>query len=184
MHFGATQFFIGGDFAGGGFQQRRAGQEHLGALADHYHVVRQAWLIGATGGGVAVYHGDLRNAGSGQPCLVGKSAGAVHEHFCRIVQIGAAGFHQAHHRQLVFHGDALQAQGFMQARGRNGAALDGGIGGSNQATNAGHIADAGNGAAAGFGTVLVIVHLVTGQVHQAQEWRTGVQQAGDTLMGQ
>ena len=72
----------------------------------------------------------------------------------------------------------------MQAGGGDGAALDGGIGGGHQTTDTGHIADAGNGAAAGFGAVLVVVHLVTGQVHQAQERRAGVQQPGDTLVGQ
>ena len=31
MHLGAAEFFVGRDLAGRGAQQRRAGEEHLGA---------------------------------------------------------------------------------------------------------------------------------------------------------
>ena len=167
MHLCATQFFVGGNFPGGGLQQGRAGQEHLGPFANHYHVIRQARLIGATSGSVAVHHGNLWNACGGQACLVGKGAGAIHEHFCGVVQVGPARFHQADHRQFVFQRNALQAQSLVQAGGGNGAALDGRVGGGDQATNTGHIANAGNGTASGFGAVLVVVHLVAGQIHQA-----------------
>ncbi len=168
MHFRAAQLLVGGDFPGGRLQQRRAGQEHLGAVAHQHYIVREPGLVGAAGGGVAVHHGDLRDAGGGQACLVGEGAGALHEHVGGVVEVGAAGFHQAHHGQPVLLGDALQAQGFMQPGGRYRAALDGGVGGGDQAAHAAHIADAGDGAAAGFGAVLVVVHFVAGQVHQAQ----------------
>jgi hypothetical protein len=50
MHLGAAQLFVGGDFAGGGLEQRRAGQEGLGAAAHHDHVVGHARQVGAAGG--------------------------------------------------------------------------------------------------------------------------------------
>ena len=169
VHFRAAEVFVGGDLAGGRFQQWRPGEKHLGAVADHDNVIGEARLIGAAGGRVAVHHGDLRDAGGGQTCLVGEGPRALDEHLGGVVQIGATGFHQTHHRQLVLQGDALQTQRFVQSGRGDGATLDGRVGRRDQAAHSGHIADTGDAAAAGFGAVLVVVHAIAGQVHQAEE---------------
>ncbi len=49
VHVGAAEFLLGGDLAGGGLQQRRAGEERAGAVAHHDHVVGQARHVGAAG---------------------------------------------------------------------------------------------------------------------------------------
>src|SRR5690606_10377616 len=154
VHFGAAQLFVGGDLAGGGLQQRRAGQEHLGLAAHHHHVVGQAGLIGAAGGGGAVHHGHLGNAHGRDACLVGEAARAFHEDVGGVVQVGAAGLGQGDDGQLVLHGDLLHAQRLLQAGGGDGAALDGAVVGQHQAAHALHVADAGDDAAAGLGAVL------------------------------
>ena len=51
VHVGTAQILVIGDFAGGGFEQRRARQEHLGPLAHHDHVIRQPRHVGPAGGG-------------------------------------------------------------------------------------------------------------------------------------
>src|SRR5690606_31514939 len=151
-----AQFFVGGDFTGGGFQQRRAGEEHLGLAAHHDYVVGQTRLVGTAGGGGAVYHGHLGNAHGRDARLVGEAACAFHEDVGGVVQVGTAGFGQGHDRQLVLHGHLLHAQGFFQAGRGNGAALDGAVVGQYQATHAFDVADAGDDAAAGLGAVLVV----------------------------
>ena len=107
MHLGAAQFLIGGHFAGGRLQQRRACEKHLGLVAYSHNVIRQAGLVGAPGGGVAVHHGHLGDAGGGQAGLVGEAPGAEYEDIGGVVEIGAAALGQGHHRQLVLHGDLL-----------------------------------------------------------------------------
>ena len=62
VHLGATQFFIAGDFARRGLEQRGPGEEQLGLAAHHHHVIRQPRLIGTAGRGRAVHHGDLWQA--------------------------------------------------------------------------------------------------------------------------
>src|SRR5690606_31051895 len=94
VHFGAAQFFIGGDFAGRSLEQGRAGEEHRGLAAHHYHIVGQARLVGSAGGAGTVHHGDLRNAHGGDACLVGKAACAFDEDIGGVVEVGAAGLGQ------------------------------------------------------------------------------------------
>lgn len=117
MHLGAAQFFICRHFAGGGLEQRWAGQKQLGLAAHHHHVIRKSRLIGTASGGRAVDYGDLWQAHGRHPRLVGKAACAFDENLCCVIQVGAAAFGQGHHRQFVLHGDLLQAQGFFRPDG-------------------------------------------------------------------
>ena len=79
VHLGAAQLLVGGDLAGRGLQQRRAGQEDLGLVAHHDDVVGEAGQIGAARGRRAVHDGDLRDAARRHARLVGEAAAARHE---------------------------------------------------------------------------------------------------------
>ena len=50
VHFRAAKFLLGGDLAGGGLEQRRAGQEGAPVALDRDHVVAEAGHVGATCG--------------------------------------------------------------------------------------------------------------------------------------
>ena len=76
VHVGAAERLVVGDLAGGGLEQRRAGEEGAAAAADHDHVVGQAGHVGAAGGRRAVHDADHRQAG-------GREAGEVVEERCR-----------------------------------------------------------------------------------------------------
>ena len=184
VHLRTPQFFIGGDFASGGLEQRWPGEEQLGLAAHHHHVIRQARLIRTTGRGRAVHHGDLRQAHGGHACLVGKAARAFDENLGGVVEVGAAAFGEGHHRQFVLHGDLLQAQGFLQPGRGNGAAFDRAVVGHHQHAHAADIADTSDQPATGGATVLVVVEFVAGQTGQLQERRAGVQQQVEALTGQ
>ena len=184
VHLGAAQLFVGGDLAGRGLEQGRAGEEHLGLAAHHHHVVGQARLVGTAGGGGTMHHGDLRQAHGRHARLVGEAARAFDEDVSGVVEVGATALGQGDHRQFVLHGDLLQAQGFLQSGGRDGATLDRAVVGDHQAAHAGHVADAGDDAAAGLGTVLVVVQPVAGQRGQLEERRTWVEQQVDALARQ
>ena len=150
-------------------------------LAHHDHIIRQARLVGAACGGVAVNHGDLGNAGGRHPRLVGKAPGAQHENVGRIIQIGAAAFGHGYHGKLVLHGDLLQPQRLVQTGRGNGAAFDGAVAGNDEAANATDIANTGDDPAAGHAAVLVVVHLVAGQGAEFQERRATIQQTVNTV---
>ena len=181
VHLRAAQLLVGGDLAGRGLQQRRAGQEHLGLVAHHDDVVGEARQVGAARGRRAVHHGDLRDAARRHARLVGEAAAARHEDLGLVEQVGAARFDQVHDRQLVLHHDLLDALALALAGRRHGAALDGGVGGRHDAAHALDIADARDRAAAGARAVLVVVHAVAGERHQLEERRAAVEQQGDAL---
>ena len=184
VHLGAAQLLIGGDFAGGSFQQGRAGKEHLGLATHHHHVIRQPWLIGPASGAGAVHHGDLRQPHGRHARLVGKAACAFDEDIGGVVEVGAAAFGQRHHRQFVLEGDLLQAQGFLQTGGGDGAALDCAVAGGDQAAHPGDITDTGNNPATGLGAVLVVMQLVASQRRQFKKGRAGVEQQVKALTRQ
>ena len=185
VHLGAAEFLVGRDLAGRGAQERRAGEKDLGAAAHQDHVVGQAGQIRAARGRGAVHHGDLRNAGGRHARLVGEAAPAFDEHLRLVQQIGAAGFDEAHERQLVLERDLLDAQVLLHAHGRRGAALDGAVIGGNDAADARHVADAGDAAAAldALGAVIV-VHAQAGERRQFEPRRTRIDQQRDTLARQ
>ena len=184
MHLGAAELLVGGDLAGGGLEQGRAGEEHLGLAAHHHHVVRQAGLVGPASGAGAMHHGDLRQAHGGHARLVGEAACAFDEDVGGVVEVGAAALGQGHHRQLVLEGDLLQAQRFLQAGGGDGAALDRAVVGDHQAAHAGDVADAGDDAAACLAAVLVVMQLVAGQRGQLEERSAGIEQQVDAFTRQ
>ncbi|CAB5617645.1 Uncharacterised protein [Pseudomonas aeruginosa] len=176
VQFGSAELLVAGDLAGGGLEQRRPGEEHLGLAAHHHHVVRQPRLVGTAGGAGTMHHGDLGNAHGGDPRLVGEAARTFDEDLRRVVEVGATAFGEGHHRQLVLHGDLLQAQGLLQPGRGDGAALDRAVAGTDQAAHPGDVADPGDDPAAGLGAVLVVVQLVAGQRGQFEERRARVEQ--------
>jgi hypothetical protein len=182
VHLGAAQLLVGGDLAGGGLEQRRAGEEDLGAPLHHHDVVGEARMIGAPGGRGAVHHRDMRDAHRRHARHVGEGAAAVDEDLGLVVEVGAARFHQRDVGQLVGQHDLLHAQRFAQAHGGRGAALDAGVARRDDATHTRHSADAGDDAAAldVLGAV-VVVHLEAGQGGDLQERRAAVDEMGQAL---
>src|SRR5699024_80380 len=64
---GPAERLLVGELPGVGLDQGRAGEEHLGSVLDHHHVVAHAGNVGTAGGRVAVDHGDRGDARLGQP---------------------------------------------------------------------------------------------------------------------
>src|SRR5262249_7803842 len=125
--------------------------------------------------------GDLRDALGRHARLVGEAAAARHEDLGLVEQVGAAGLHQVHDRQLVLQHDLLHALALALAGGRYRAALDRGVRRSDDAAYAFDIADAGYRAAAGTRAVLVVVHAVACERHQFEEGRTAIEQERDAF---
>jgi len=178
MHLCAAQFFVAGVFTDGGLHQRRAGQVDAAASLHQHHVVAQARQVGAAGGGRAVHHRDLRDAGGRQARLVREAAPAVDKDLGLVHQVGAAAFHQGDQRQLVLACQFLRAQGLLQAHGRDGAALHRAVAGAHHNAFAGDHADADDAAAAlhAFFAV-VVVHAQPGQRAELEEVAAGVDEA-------
>ena len=184
VHFGATEFFIGGDFAGRRLEQRWASEKQLGLAAHHHDVIRQPRLIGAARRGRAVHHSDLRQTHCRHARLIGEAARAFDKNLRRVIEIGTAAFGEGDHRQFVFPGDLLQAQGFFQAARRDRAALDRAVVGDHHRANSADVTDAGNQPATGRTAVLVVMQLVAGEAGQFEERRAGVEQQVQALAGQ
>ena len=130
-------------------------------------------------------HGNLRDTRCRQARLVGKAAAAFDKHLGLEEQIGAAGFNQPHHRQLVLHGDLLNAQMLLHAHRCRGPAFDGAIIGGHDATDAGHIADAGYPTAAlNALAAVIVVHAEARQRRQLEPGRAGIEHESDPLARQ
>ena len=132
-----------------------------------------------------MHDGDLRNAGRRQARLIGKTATALDEHFSLVEQIGAAGLHKLHHRQLVAHRDLLHAQMLLHAHRGDRAAFDRAVVGGHDAANAGHVADTSDAAAAlDAGIAIVVVHAEAGKGRELEPRRAGIEQKRDALARQ
>src|SRR5690606_21973084 len=117
-------------FAGGGFDQRRAGQEDGALVAHDDGFIGHGGHVGAAGGAQAHDDGDLGD-------VVGAHAGLVVEDAAEVVsvgedvvlawQVGAAGVDQVDAGQSVLQGDFLGAQVFFHRERVVAAAFDGGV---------------------------------------------------------
>ncbi len=137
VHLGTTQFLFGGHLAGGGHQQRRAGEKGARAAAHHDHHVGQARHVGATRRARAVLHRDHRQAGGRQAREVAKQRAAEHEAFHLVLgEVGAGAFHQVHKRQPVFQRHLLHPQDLLEPTRLDGTGLDARIAGHHHATHA------------------------------------------------
>ena len=181
MHLCAAQVFVGRNLAGRRLQQRRSGQEDLGLVAHHDDVVGEARQIGAAGRRRAVHHRHLGDAARRHTRLVGEAAAAGNEDLSLVEEVGAAGFDQVHHRQLVLHHDLLDALALALPGGRDGAAFDRRVRRRHDAAHALDIADARDGAAARTRAILVVMHAVAGQRHQFEKGCPTIEQQGDAL---
>ena len=186
VHLGAAQLFFGGHLAGGGLQQRRAGQEGPRAAAHHDDVVGQAGLVGAARGRRAVGDGDHRRAGGRHARQVAKQRAAAHETLNPVLQqVGAGALDQLHVGQAVFQREFLDAQRLLQAAGLHRTGVDTRIAGHHHAADAGDEADAADHATAGHGLAGVgRVQAVASQRAQFEPGRAGVEQQRQPLAGQ
>ena len=186
VHHGAAELFVGRDLAGRGLQQRRAGEERLGAPAHHDDVVGQPRHVGAARRGRAVHHGDDRNAGGGQLRQIVEDRAAMDEALDAIAQqVRAGGFDQMHEGQLVLERQLLRAQQLLAPHVLDRAGVDALIARHHHAAHARHIADAGDHAAAGHGFVEIgRVEAVARDRGELQPRRADVEQARDALARQ
>ena len=171
MHVRAAEFLVGRDLAGRGAQERGSRQKHLRLAAHENVVVGKARQIGAAGRRRAMHHRHLRNARRRHARLVGEAASAFDKHLGLEEQVGAAGFHQSHHRQLVLQRHLLRSQPFLHAHRRRRAAFESAVGGRDHAADARDITDADDAAAAEF-----VMHAQTGERRDFEPWRAGVEQ--------
>ena len=186
VHLGPAQVLVRGDLAGRRLEQRRPGQESLGAAAYHDHVIRQSRQVGAARGGGAVHHRDHRQSGRRQARQVVEQAAACDEALDLIgEQIGAAAFHQLDERQLVLQRDFLAAHDLAPAQSAQGAGADARIVGHHHAAHAGDDANAGEHCGAGNAAPGIgIVGAVAGQAREFQERHARIEQLRQPLARQ
>ncbi len=178
MHLGPAERLVVGLLAGRHLDQRRAGEEHLGPLLDHDHVVAHAGDVGTAGGGVAEHDGDrglLARRGAGE---VAEASAARDEDLLLGGEVGAAGLGEVDRRQPVLLGDLRGAEGLAQRPRVEGAALHRRVVGDDHALDALDHADAGHDAGADRE-----VTAPAGQRHQLQERRPLVDEQLDALAG-
>ena len=156
VHHRAAQFLVGRDFAGGGFQQRRAGEEGFGAAAHHDHVVGEPRHVGTACGGRPVHHRHHRQSSRRELREVAENRAAVDEALDAVLeQVGAGRFDQVHERQFVLEGEVLRAQQLLAAHVLDRAGVDTRVARHHHRAHAGDVADTRDHAAAGNGFLRV-----------------------------
>ena len=164
VHIGTAQILGADHLAGGGFDQRRAGQEDGALVAHDDRLVGHRRHIGPAGGAQPHHHGDLRDPLGGHARLVVEDAAeviAIRKHLVLLRQVGAAGVDQVDAGQVVTFGDLLGAQVFLRRQRVVGPPLPGGVVGDDHALDAADPADTGDDAG---GRNIVVVNLVGGQL--------------------
>ena len=186
VHERATQFLVGGDLAGGGFEQGRSGEKRSGAAAHHHHVVGEPGHVGPARGRGSVHHGNHGNACCRQAREIVEQRAAADEKLHPVLeQVGAGGFDQVQERQLALQSDRLRAQHLLRAQYLKGAGVDAGVAGHDHDSHAVDITDAADHRAAGNGG-LGIGHIVkvAGQRRQLQPGCARIEQSGQALARQ
>ncbi len=185
VHVGATEFLGGDDFAGRGLDQRRAAEKDRALLLDDDRQVAHRRHVGAAGRARTHDDGDLRDAARRQPGLVVEDPAemlAVGKHVILARQVRAARVDEVDARQVVFAGDRLRAQVFLDRDRVIGATLDRRVVGDDHALAPGDPADPAD-QAAGRNPV-VAVHLVPGELADLEKRRAGVEQPVDAIARQ
>lgn len=184
MHIGAAEVFGADHLTGGGFYQRRAGEEDRCLLAHHDRFVGHGRHIRTASGARPHHHGDLRDALRAHVGLVEEDPAevfAVREYFVLAWQVGAARVHQVNAWQAVLQGDGLRAQVLFHCQRVVRTAFDRGVVGHDHAFHAFDAADTRYHARSRH---VFAVHLMSGQLADFEERRAWVQQAVDTLAWQ
>src|SRR5690554_4487991 len=184
VYVGATKVFGADYFTGGGFYQRRAGQEDGALITDDDGFVGHGRNVGANGGTQAHNDSDLRDVVGRHAGLVKEDAAevvAIREYFVLSWQVGTAGVDQVDARQAVLQGDFLGSQVFLDGQRVVAAAFYGGVVGDDHAFGAGDAAHAGDHACCGD---FFIVDVVGGKLADFQERGAVVQEAVDALSGE
>ena len=185
MHLCAAEIFVGRDFAGRRFQQRRPRQKHFRLAAHRDDIIGEPGLIGAACCRRSMHHGDYRTTGGGKTRQIRESPPARYEHLRLAHQIGAGAFNQLHIRKLVLKGQGLTAQRLVNAHGRRSAALDAAVRGGDDAPDAGDESNAANSTAAGnIPVAVVIMHFVAAERRQFHEWRASIENEREALARQ
>ena len=181
VHFGSAELLLGGDFAGGRHQQRRACEEGARALAHHDDHVAQSRHVGAACRARTVLHRDHRDARRRQPRQVAEQRAALHEAFDAIAhQVGAGALDQVDERQLVLQRHFLHPQDLVQAHRLDRAGVDARIARHHHAAHAADESDARHHAAAGHrGRRVGRIAQIARQRTQRQVGPARIQQQGD-----
>ena len=182
MQFGAAERLVARDFAGRGLQQRRPGEEDLGAAAHHHDIIGEPGLIGAACGRGAVHDRNHGNSGRRQARHVGEGRAAAHEHLGLQEQVGACALDQLHVGQFAPQRDFLRADRLFHAHRMRRAALDAGIVRRDHAARARNHADADDRAAAvDVLLTVVLVHAEAAERRELEERRVAIEQEVDAL---
>ena len=184
VHVGAAQLLGRNLFPGRGAHQGRAAEKDRSLVAHDDGLVRHGRHIGAARRARAHHHGDLRDAGCRERCLIVEDAAevlAVRKHLGLMRQVGAAGIDQIDARQPVLARDFLRAQVFLHRHGKIGAALDGRVVAHDHALAALDAADPGDHAGAVDG---VVIKTICGERRELQKRRAGVEQGHDAIARQ
>jgi hypothetical protein len=144
VHVGAAERFVIRLLAGGHPDQRRPGEEDLGVLGDHHHVVAHTGDVRPAGGRIAEYERDRRDPCRGQAGEVAEQLSARDEDLFLRRQISTARLDQPDDRQSVLERDLVRAQHLLQRVGIRRAAAHGRVGAVDHALDAVHHADAGD----------------------------------------
>ncbi len=140
-----AQIFGADDLAGGGPDQRRAGEEDRALVAHDDRDVRHGRHVSSPGGAGTHDHRDLRDALRRHLCLIEEDAAemvAVGEDLVLVGQVGAAAVHQIDAGQVVLLRNLLGTQMFLHRHRIVGAALHGGVIGHHHHLLPHHPADA------------------------------------------
>ena len=181
MHVGAAELLGRYLLAGRRLDQRRPAQKDRALALDDDAFIRHCRHVGPAGRARTHDHGDLRNAGRRHPRLVVEDAAemvAVGKDLVLGRQEGAAGIDQIHARQVVFLGNFLGPQVFLDGDRVIRPALHRGVVGQHHHFGAADAPEAGDDAARRH---VVFVELMPGQGGEFQKRRIVVQQPLDAV---
>ncbi len=177
----APEVFRADRLAGGGLDQRRAGEKDRALLLDDDRLVRHRGHVGAARGAGPHDDRDLRNSCRGHARLIVEDPAemlAVRKHFGLVRQIGPARVDEVNARQAVLRRDFLRAQMFLDRHRIIGAAFDRRIVGDDHRFAAVNESDPRDQARA---VHVAFVHAVGGERADFEKGRTRIDEPRDAL---
>ena len=180
----AAQFFSGHDLASGGLHQRWPPQEDGALFLDDDDLITHGGHVGATGRAGTEHRGDLADARSAHPRLIEEDPSEVvtiRKDLVLSGQKSSTGVDQIHAREAIVHRDLLSAQVLLHRHRVVRAALHRRVIRHDDHLATADAADPGDNASP---RRRVVVHPVTGQRRQLQEWAGVINESVDSLTGQ
>ena len=181
VHVCSTEFFRGDFLPCSRFDEGWTGEENGAVALDDDGLIGHGWNVGAPGRARSQHGSHLGDAVSGHSCLIAENAAEmpdVGKHFVLHRQEGATGVNEVDARQVVFMGDGLRSDVFLDRHGVVRSTLDSGVVGNEEALASVDHADAGDDTGRVCSSV---VEVVSSKRREFQEGRTGVNDALDAF---